>query len=339
MYNIAAITGGKTAPSAIYRFRSIIDALDEEGINLQEICPYFPKYPPKSTVVRPFWLAAALLERLTYIYKTSGYDAIILQRELISTLPTIEKLLPGNKILDVDDAIYLNKRGWAARNAAEASIGVVCGNQVLAEKFSQWNNNIEIIPTGVDIEKMQVQPNRLDIDQRRVIGWIGTPGNLGYVDEIADSLITVLTENKNTELRIVTSHKEAIPSSLQPYATFVQWYPGIEFQQLPSWSVGIMPLADDDWARGKCSFKLLQYLSAGIPAVASAVGMNIEVMNKGTAGYLARSNDEWTDGLLALLADDETNLKKGLNGRVIAEENYSLPVIASRWREVLDKWL
>lgn len=339
MYNIAAITGGKTAPSAIYRFRSIIDALDEEGIKLQEICPYFPKYPPKSTVARPFWLAAALLERLTYIYKTSGYDAIILQRELISTLPTIEKLLPGNKILDVDDAIYLYKRGWAARNAAEASIGVVCGNQVLAEKFSEWNKNIEIIPTGVDVERMQVQPNRLEFDQRRIIGWIGTPGNLAYVDKISDSLITVLKENKNSELRIVTSHKEAIPSSLQPYATFVQWYPGIEFEQLPNWSVGIMPLAYDEWTRGKCSFKLLQYLSAGIPAVASAVGMNIEVMGKGKAGYLAKNNDEWAEALFALLSDDKTNLAKGLEGRLIAEEYYSLTVIARRWREVLDKWL
>lgn len=339
MYKIAAITSGKNVPSAIYRFRSIINTLDEEGVSLQEFCPYFPKYPPKSNVARPFWLVAALLERLTYIYKTSGYDAVILQRELISTLPTIEKLLPGKKILDVDDAIYLYKRGWAARNAAEASIGVVCGNRILAEKFSKWNKNIEIIPTGVDIEKMVTLPSRLDIDQQRIIGWIGTPGNLAYVDKIADSLITVLKQNRNFEFRIVTSHKEAIPSSLQPYAKFVQWYPGIEFEQLPLWSVGIMPLADDEWTRGKCSFKLLQYLSAGIPVVASAVGMNVEVMNKGEAGYLARNNNEWTDALIALLSDDKENLVKGSEGRVIAEENYSLTVIAKRWRETLDKWV
>lgn len=339
MYNIAAITGGKNEPSAIYRFRSIIKALNDQGINLQEICPYFPKYPPKNSIARPFWLAAALLERLTYIYKTSGYDAVILQRELISTLPTIEKLLPGNKILDVDDAIYLYKRGWAAKNVAKASIGVVCGNHVLAENFSKWNKNIEVIPTGVDVEKMKVQSNRLDINERRIIGWIGTPSNLNYVNDIADSLINVLKENKNSELRIVTSHKDAIPSSLQPYARFVQWYPGIEFEQLPLWSVGIMPLANDEWTQGKCSFKLLQYLSAGIPAIASPVGMNVEVMNKGAAGYLATNNDEWTDVLLAILSDDKTNLMKGVQGRLIVEENYSLTVVAQRWREVLEKWL
>lgn len=339
MYNIAAITGGKNSPSAIYRFRSIVNKLGEEGIDLREFCPYFSKYPPKSNIARPFWLTTALLERLTYLYKTLGFDAVILERELVSTLPTIEKLLPGNKILDVDDAIHLYKKGLAAKNAAEASIGVVCGNQFLAEVFSKWNENIEIVPTGVDIEKMQILPNRLNIDQPKIIGWIGTPGNLTYVDQIADSLIAVLKENKNFELRIITSHKKAIPTSLQQYAKFVQWYPGIEFEQLPCWSVGIMPLANDEWTQGKCSFKLLQYLSAGVPVVASAVGMNIEVMNKGSSGYLVKSNDEWTDGLLALLTDDKENLGKGLKGRMVVEENYSLNIIASRWREVLDVWL
>lgn len=339
MYKICAITGGKNDPSAIYRFRSIITALENQGINLQEICPYISRYPSNSSIARPFWLAAALLERLIYIYKTAGYDAIILQRELISTLPTIEKLLPGNKILDVDDAIYLNRRGWAAKNAAQASIGVVCGNQVLAEKFLQWNKNIEIIPTGVDIEQMKILPDRLNSNERRIIGWIGTPSNIAYLDKIAASLLKVLNENKKIELHIVTSDKEAIPALLKSHAKFIKWYPGIEFKELPTWSVGIMPLADNEWTKGKCSFKLLQYLSAGIPAVASDVGMNVDVMTRGAAGYLVKNNNEWTDALLSILTDEKSNFTMGLEARKIAEENYSLAVIAYKWREVLDKWL
>ena len=339
MYKVAAITGGKNAPAAIYRFRSIAEPLAKVGVCLHEICPRIPKHPPSTIAARPFWLILALLERLTFIYKTTGYDAVVLQRELISTLPTIEKILPGNKILDVDDAIYMHKRGWAAKNAAQASIGVVCGNEVLADHFSQWNSKIEIIPTGVDVGKMKVEPNRLTSTERRVIGWIGTPGNLPYVDAISDSLVAVVKQNKNFELRIVTSSSEAIPFSLKPYATFVKWYPGIEFDELPSWSVGIMPLADDEWTRGKCSFKLLQYLSAGIPAVASPVGMNVEVLSEGSGGCLARSKSEWIDALLMILNDSEYNYRMGLVGRRIVEERYSLSVIANKWRYVLDKWL
>lgn len=339
MYKVAAITGGRTAPSAIYRIRAIRQALGEVGVDLREICPRISKYPPKSNLVRPFWLAGALLERLTFVQRVVGYDAVILQRELISTLPTIEKLLPGNKILDVDDAIYLRRMGLAAKHAARAAIGVVCGNEVLAEKFSNWNQKIEIIPTGVDVLKMQVNSSRLSVGERRVIGWIGTPGNLAYVNSIAESLITVLEKNRNYELRIVTSDKKSIPSVLSGYANFVQWYPGVEFVELPVWSLGIMPLDDNEWTRGKCSFKLLQYLSAGIPAVASPVGMNVSVMSKGAVGYLARTRDEWVDSMISILSSESLNLAMGLRGREVAEENYSLQVVAKQWRAVLDRWL
>lgn len=339
MYNVAAITGGKNAPAAIYRFRALVEFLAEEGVVMKELCPFIPKYPPKSTVLRPPWLVAALCERLTFLYKAYGYDAVILQRELVSTLPTIERLLPGNKILDVDDAIYMHRKGWAAKNAARASIGVVCGNEYLAENFSKWNSRIAIIPTGVDVRQMTPVQSRMQATEQKVIGWIGTPGNLSYVDAISSSLITVLDQHPDTELRIVTSSAQAIPTSLRSHANFVKWYPGVEFDELPSWSVGIMPLTDDEWTRGKCSFKLLQYLSAGIPAVASPVGMNVEVMDKGSVGYLAKTPDDWVEGLVAILSDSSLNFRMGLAGRRVAEECYSLEVVAQSWRRVLDSWL
>lgn len=339
MHNIAAITGGKNVPSSIYRFRSLVEVLEAEGVILKELCPLIAKYPPKSLFMRPPWLLAAILERLTFLYRTYGYDAVILQRELISTLPTIERLLPGKKILDVDDAIYLQRGGLAAKNAAQASIGVVCGNEFLAETFSQWNSRIAVIPTGVDIRRMSPDPSRLTVEKEKIIGWIGTPGNLSYVDTISNSLIAVIKGIPNTQLRIVTSHPEAIPPSLRAHSKFVKWYPGIEFDELPSWSVGIMPLADDEWTRGKCSFKLLQYLSAGVPAVVSPVGMNIEVMRKGLIGYLAKTPNQWVEGLGAILSNPLLNESMGLAGRKVAEDFYSLEVVAQYWRRVLDSWL
>ncbi|MDI5920992.1 glycosyltransferase [Halomonas sp. LR5S13] len=339
MYKIAAITGGINAPSSRYRIRVITDSLNEAGICLKEICPATSRYPPKSNFLRPFWLFAALLERLSFIQKSLGYDAVILQKELISTIPTIEKLLPGNKILDVDDAIYLHRGGLAARNAASASLGVVCGNEVLAENFSKWNSSVEIIPTGVNVNQMKINTHRLDCSERRTVGWIGTPGNLKYLDDISQSLLTAIKQNPNFELRVLTKSYNDIPNSLAPHVKFVKWYPGIEFDEMPNWSVGVMPLPNNEWTRGKCSFKLLQYLSAGIPAIVSPVGMNVDVMTKGPVGYLADNSREWTESLISMLSDDRLNFEMGLEARKVAERFYSHIVIAQMWRKVLDKWL
>ena len=201
MFKVAAITGGKNTPSSTYRISVLEKYFRHNDIEMTEFCPIINRYPPRQSVLRPFWLSAAFLERLSLIWRLNGFDATILQRELISTLPTIEKLIPGHKILDVDDAIYLHRRGVAAKFAAEASIGVVCGNEELANKFGQWNSNIRIIPTGVDITYMQPMADRL-AGETRVIGWIGTTGNLKYMELIADSIIRALKEVKNSELRI-----------------------------------------------------------------------------------------------------------------------------------------
>lgn len=338
MYNVAAITGGKYDPSSNFRLRVLHDDFLNNEIKLTEYCPVINKYPPKSIPLRPFWFTACFLERLSFILKAKNHDVTILQRELISTLPSIEKLLPGNKILDVDDAIYMYRRGLAAKNAAEASIGVVCGNDFLAEKFSQWNSSITIIPTGVDVTCIKPNNNRLN-NEKKLIGWIGTPGNLKYMEHIAESIILVMKSVKNVEFVIVTSHKDAIPEKLKPYTTFLKWYPGVEVDLVPNWTLGIMPLIDDEWARGKCSFKMLQYFSAGIPVVASPVGMNNKILESADVGYSAKNKNDWTDGIIQLLSNPKDNNLKGINGRKLVEAEYSLSIIAEKWKKTLSDWI
>jgi glycosyltransferase involved in cell wall biosynthesis len=338
MYKVAAITGGIKNPSSIYRIRVLEKYLRDNDIELTEFCPKINKYPPRQTILRPFWFSIAFLERLSLIWRVNGFDVTILQRELISTLPTLEKIIPGNKILDVDDAIYLYRQGKAAKFASEASIGVVCGNEELANKFGQWNKNISIIPTGVDISLMKLNVDRL-ARVPRVIGWIGTVGNLKYMTSISDSIIKTLLEVENAELRIVTSHASRIPDKLKPYARFIQWYPGVEFEEIPHWALGIMPLQDDEWSRGKCSFKLLQYLSAAIPVVASPVGMNRNVLDAAHVGHSAINSREWCDAMIDLLTHDQTNIEMGTNGRKFVELEYSLAAVAKKWKNVLTAWL
>jgi glycosyltransferase involved in cell wall biosynthesis len=339
--SIAAITGGLFVPSRRFRIEALLPYLAEQKIKVKEFCPYWSTYPPDKKWQRPAWFFAALIERFSYIARARGFDAVILQRELISTISTIERLIPGPRILDVDDAIFVHRGGRTARYAAQSSIGVVCGNEYLAERFSSWNDNICVIPTGVDIQKLK--PISLDAvedkNNRMVIGWIGGKSSMKYLGCVANGIERALKRIPNSEMCIISDSSELIPPELRRFTRFIQWHPEIECRELPKWTVGIMPLEDTMWARGKCAFKALQYMSAGIPVVASPVGMNTEVIRTGVNGILAHSDREWEMALLELLSDSQLASEMGARGRCAVEERYSLSVVAGQWRTVLDRWL
>lgn len=336
---VNAITRSGVAPSGWYRIGVLKPVFEAQGILINEIIPKVSSLPPSEKYRRPVWLLAALCERLTYISRLKRTDVTILQRELISTIPTVERLLPGKLILDVDDAIFLNKRGLAAINAAKASVGVVCGNDYLAEYFSKYNANIKIIPTGVDVNKMVVDPLRLEKPGKKILGWIGTPGNLKYFEPMTSQLRALLTHfGDKVELRIVTSHASAIPPELREVCNFMKWYPGIEFNELPKWALGLMPLADDPWARGKCAFKMLQYMSAAIPVVVSPIGMNRNVLALGQFGYGPETAPEWYEAIEDLIENDARNYRFGATARDIAERNFSLESVVDKWLDVLSEW-
>jgi glycosyltransferase involved in cell wall biosynthesis len=336
--HLIAITGGLNVPSRRYRIRALVPYLRDVGIQLDELCPRSSRYPPRSQWLRLPWLIAALSERLTFIARARGRDAVILQRELISTLPTIEGLLPGPRILDVDDAIFLRRRGRAARHAARCSIGVVCGNGYLAEHFAAWCPRVAVIPTGIDTKALQPSPAR-DPELPPSIGWIGTAANLQYLHPIANSLRRALAAVPGCELHIICDSARDLPPELRGHIRFTRWRPDIEVAELPRWNIGIMPLADNSWTRGKCAFKLLQYLAAGIPVVASPVGMNGEVLAEAAVGYAANTNDDWTSALISLLTDPDGARTMGANGRRLVERRYSLTEIAKRWRDTAGSWL
>lgn len=276
---------------------------------------------------------------MSFITRLRGADATILQRELISTIPTFEKLLPGKKILDVDDAIFLYRKGLAAKNAARASIGVVCGNSYLADYFSQYSKT-HIIPTGVDVNKMKVDRDRINRPGRKIVGWIGTPSNLPFFRPIIRDLQNFFQNNSSkVELRIVTSSAATIPSEMREFCTFVKWHPGIEYTELPKWSVGLMPLDNTEWVKGKCSFKMLQYMSAGVPVIVSPYGMNAEILARSDVGFGATTGFEWYQALETLVNDATLNSFYGKNARELSEKEFSLECIVKKWVQVLETWV
>jgi glycosyltransferase involved in cell wall biosynthesis len=337
-YSVAAITGGINVPSRRYRIEAVIPFLASQNIKVTEYCPVLKRYPPLNKWLRWPWFIAAFIERLSYIYRVNHFDAVILQRELISTLPTIEHLIPGRKILDIDDAIFLHRGGRAAKHAAVSSFGVVCGNGYLAEHFSKWNERIAIIPTGVDIERMKPWFSHIKPDRKR-IGWIGTSGNMKYLEPMAKSILRATKVVPNAEFHIIADSMASVPQELRSITHFTPWYPGIEYVEVPKWHVGLMPLHDGKWERGKCAFKLLQYLAAGVPAIASPVGMNIDVLSNQKSGFLAKGSKAWETAIIDILTDDSGAEEMGINGRKLVEEQYSLTVVSTKWRELFDEWL
>lgn len=325
--NVMALTTGKWAPASRFRVRELIPYLALQGVDLTEKIPLIPAYPPRQILLRPPWLAAAILGRLPAAVKSRKSDVIFFQRELVSTLLTLEPFFKKPRILDVDDAIYLSQRFRSSERLAAKCDMIICGNTYLAEKFSHWNKNIRILPTGVDTQryKKRVVPK---VDDAQTIGWIGTSSNLHYLLGIETALAKVLEVKKNVHLVIVSDQAPAFKLIDPHRVQFINWAADIEPAVISSFSIGIMPLRDGEWARGKCSFKLLQYYACGIPAVVSPVGMNAQVVAQADAALACTSEKDWVDSLILLLENHAEAEYRGEQGRLLVENRYSLDVIA-----------
>ncbi|MHB1331601.1 MAG: glycosyltransferase family 4 protein [Sulfuriferula sp.] len=330
MIRVTAFTGGIAVPSARFRVRQYIPALREEGIEVKESVSRFGQYPPQVRWTRPFWALATLAERLPAVVMSHRYDAVLLQREIMSSFVTLEPLTIRPRILDVDDAIFLQRGGGFARRLAELSERVICGNNYLAEWFGRWNINVDVIPTAVDTERYLPDAETKPADSALIIGWIGTSGNYKFLYGIEDALAKVMRVHPNTRLKVVGDKLPEFRQLSLDQIDFVPWSEDIEVQAIQSMDIGIMPLEDSSWARGKCSFKMLQYLATGLPVVVSPVGMNAEILALGELGIGASTEKQWVDGIIALLESKTLRARLGAEGRRVAESSFSIRVVAPR---------
>jgi glycosyltransferase involved in cell wall biosynthesis len=253
---------------------------------------------------------------------------------MLSTFVTLEQLTKRPRVLDVDDAIWVHRRGQFAARLAGQCEGIICGNTFLAEQFRQWNSRVAMIPTAVDTDKfVQGSPA-----EKPIIGWSGTSGGFEYLYGIEPALSQVLRELPDSKLRIVS---DSLPSFRQiplNKVEFIRWSPENEVRAVQGMAVGIMPLSDSPWERGKCSFKMLTYMACGIPVVVSPIGMNVEVLSHGRSGLAAKSIDDWVSALLLLLRDPEQRIEMGKKGRYVVLRKYSVNVVAPQLAQTLLKF-
>lgn len=274
------------------------------------------------------------------------YDVVLVHREAVP-LPTavVERLLARTArrlVFDFDDAIYLPQPGtrtplasWL-RSPAKfgATVGaadrVLAGNRVLAERARRYASDVRIIPTTVDTDRMT--PGTPRRRERLVIGWIGSPSTSAYLEVAAPALRALLDRYRNVDLRLVGAHSR---TSLADRATLVPWSLERELEELRRFDIGIMPLPDDEWARGKCGYKALQYMSAGVATVSSPVGVATEIVDGGRAGLLASTHEEWLHALRSLVEETARRRDIAEAGRATVEERYSLRVWAPLFAEAM----
>jgi len=317
--------------------RQYVPALSQLGLEVHEYVARFGSYPPVSQLVRPFWGIATLAQRIPGIVASHicSYDLSLLQREFFSTMDTLEGFTKCPRILDVDDAIWVHRRGAFARRLAARCDAVICGNTFLAENFSKWNPNVSILPTAVDTNRYR--PANRRTGGAKIIGWSGSSSGLRYLYTIEPALAKVLRRHRKARVRIVSN---AAPSfqEIQPHQLeYIPWSPLVEVEALQEMTVGLMLLDDGPWSRGKCSYKMLLYMACGVPVVVAPVGMNAEILARSDVGIGASTLAEWTAAIDALLSDPQGAAVLGENGRREVVSHYSLKVLAPRLASYLTR--
>ncbi len=323
---VTAFTQGRNIPSSRLRVRQLINPMARHGVQVHEETARWKSYPPRPWLARPLWAVGNVASRIPQVARSRRSDVCLLQREFLARHRTLERLTGRPRVFDVDDAIHLDRGGKGPAQAiARASDLVVCGNEHLARTYRDWAPRVEVLATAVDTAFYRpASPERSNF-----IVWVGSASNVAFLERIARALRRVLAERPGTRLAIVSDLRPALAD--EPGVDFVPWTPGAERAALSGAAIGLMPLPDNEWARGKCSYKMLASMASGLPVVVSPVGMNQELLDQAEVGFGASEEEQWVEALLRLLDDPALRARLGGNGRALAEARYGVDAAAARY--------
>lgn len=247
-------------------------------------------------------------------------------------------------VFDVDDAIYYRRprnlgdppdrsrfRQYKFARTCAISDLVMAGNECLAERARRSAPWVEIVPTPVDLEPYEISPATRS---PATLVWIGLPENLPYLELVRGVVAQLAAEEPDLKLKIVSAE---FPDWSEVPIERVQWSVATEATSLSSSGIGIMPLTDDEWTHGKCAFKLLQYMAAGLPCVGSAVGANLEVVQPGHTGFLASDPTEWDTALRELVSNRDKASAMGRAGRERVRQHYDIRVVSAHAADLVEK--
>lgn len=341
---VVALLQGRTTPSDRFRVRQNIPYLADLGIQVTGYTPFISSYsrlPGKFGKIRERYLPPIAVAKAILIIAgrargtIASYRANLtwIGRSYIPGLEGLVRLVKGPRVLDVDDAIWMTTplgRGAAARFARKMD-AVIANNDFVADWYSQYCKNVYVVPDGIDIERFKPADKTLKSDSDNfIVGWTGTSVNFGEIYNIEPALVRFLKDHPKARLRIISNEPPKFCDIPLVQLEFRRWTAEAEGTNLSDLDVGIMPMRDNEWTRGKNSNKMLCYMASGLPVVVSPIGTNKEILGLGDIGLHPDSLDGWYDCLTKLFNDRMTRLAMGARGRAIIEREFSITVVSSQ---------
>ena len=328
-----------TSPGQRYRLEQWEPLLRERGVEIT-YAPFEDEelhallYKPGLMTKKLQLVARNLGRRLSLVRRVKDYDLVYILREAALLGPPIfEHLIHQRRVpivFDFDDAVFVSYRSpsngylsylkFASKTKTICRIAshVMVGNPYLAEYARQVNDRVTVIPTTIDTEKYRV-PQRTERTGPPVIGWTGSYSTVQHLDTLRGAL-TKLAERESFRLRVIGTPTYELPGV---EVEAMKWHADTELEDLSAIDIGMMPLPEDRWSKGKCGLKALQFMALGIPTVCSPVGVNTDIIQDDENGFIAGTEDEWVEKLTRLLRSAELRQRLGQAGRATVEQKYS----------------
>lgn len=330
-----------TAPGQRFRYEQYFNTLTQHGIEYT-ILTFLDEETndilyKKGMVLKKAWgIVKGFLRRIKHLYQARSYDYVFVFRELSPIGPPVyewilAKVLGKKIVYDFDDAIWLPNTSennkmiaglkWHHKvdSICKWAYKVSCGNDYLCDYARQFNANVVLNPTTIDTEHHHNQIKNQHTDML-VIGWTGTHSTVDYLKDLVP-VIQKLEQEFDFEFRVISNRA---PDFELKSMVYIPWQKDTEIADLLGFNFGVMPLTDDKWAKGKCGFKALQYMSLGMPAVVSPVGVNVKIVTEGVDGFLCNTPMEWENALRKLITDEALRVEMGKAARQTIVSHYSV---------------
>ena len=341
----------RVGASSRYRTFQYLSALQAAGFECV-VSPLFDDaylaYKYSKGSASALHVLVALSRRLLAVSRVPRGAVVVIEYELLPYFPALlERWLAWRGcrlVMDYDDAMF-HQYDQNASPVVRLLLGskiatvmrladtVVVGNAYLADYALRAKaRRVKLIPTVIDLVHYPAKPPE-PFTSVFTIGWIGSPSTSKYLNEIAPALAEVC-EGGQACLRLIGAGLIDLPGVT---VEVLPWSEETEVEELLRVDVGIMPLPDEAWARGKCGFKLIQYMACGLPVVASPVGINEEIVEHGVNGFLAKDHDQWVQALRTLLDDKKLRLSMGAIGRQRVESRYCLQVTTQKLMDLVEE--
>lgn len=336
------------SPGQRYRIEQYISFLNTHGITihfsslLRSQIEDETFYKGGNILVKSFIGIKAFTRRLFDIFNISNYDYIFIFRDAFFFGTFIEKTISflGKKIIyDFDDSIWLmdknenqgifNKLKNPQKTATLCKLAdtVIVGNEYLAKFARQHNSNVKIIPSTIDLSTYQISDTRLTA--KVCIGWTGSFSTIKHFETVLPALLKIKNIYKEQVYFKLIGDTNYLNKGLDIRG--IPWNSETEAKDLSELDIGIMPLPDNDWTRGKCGMKGLQYMALGIAAILSPVGVNNDIVQDGINGFLASDEEEWIEKISRLIEEKELRKKMGISGKKTVEEEFSVEANKDKW--------